>query len=162
MSPLSYKIHPAIGIARVGDSEDFYIAPEAGYMLPVNPDGRPFGPGDFRDASGRVRRQGARFAIYRYDDGDPNDAGTPVRPGADGVARIEWTVHLANKKAAWYEFLVGAGEYGYSPEHRLRNADVTDPTERRRLFIDPGPRTLTGPGQAVAFSRDWCNSTATR
>ena len=150
MSPVTYKIHPAIGVARVGDGEDFYIAPETAGGLPINPDGRAFGPEDFRDGAGLVRRQGARFEVHRYDGESP---GEPVRPGAGGVARIEWTVHLANKKPVWYGFLVGAGESGYSPEHPLRNPHVTDDAERQRLIIDPGPRTLAGPGQATEFSR---------
>src|SRR5207302_1757155 len=140
--------------ARVGDSEDYYVAPETTGGLPINPDGRPFGPGDFRDDAGRLRRQGARFQVYSYDERNPSDPGTPVAPGRDGVARVEWTVHLANKKPSWYAFHVNEGEYGYSPDHALRNADVADPYERRRrLITDPGPRTLTGPGASVDFSR---------
>ena len=144
-----YRIHPAIGVARVGDSDDYYIAPETAGGLPINPDGRPFRPADFRDGGGRVRRQGARFEVHRYDGG----GGVPVRPGRDGVARIEWTVHLANKKPIWYRFFVGAGEQGYSPEHPLRNPHVNDPDQRRGLIIDPGPRTVAGAGAAAEFSR---------
>ena len=69
------------------------------------------------------------------------------------MARIEWTVHIANKKASWYEFIVGAGETGYLPDHALRNPAVTDPRLREKLIIDPGPRTLSGPGQSAEFSR---------
>src|SRR5213080_2893180 len=105
-SAFVYKIHPAIGVARVGESEDYYLAPEAAGALPINPDGRPFSREDFRDASGAVRRQAARFGVFR-------DDGTPVTPGEDGIARIEWTVHLANKKAAWFEFVVSRGSLGY-------------------------------------------------
>jgi hypothetical protein len=150
---MSYRIHPSIGVLRVGDSEEFYLAPEAPGRLPVLVDGGPFTPADFRDADGRLRRQGERFEIFGYDDADPLVPPVPVRPGANGVDRIEWTVHLANKKASWYEFLVGAGEAGYASDHPLRNADVTDPAQRQRLIIDPGPRTLTGPGQSAEFSR---------
>jgi hypothetical protein len=153
VSSVAYKIHPAIGVARVGDSPDHYIAPEAAGSLPLNPDGRPFGPEDFRDREGRLRRQGARFEIYRYDHGNHNDPGTPVRPGRDGVERIEWTVHIANKKAAWHEFIVNAGSNGYAPDHPLRNADVTATSDRQRLIIDPGPRTIAGPRQTADFSR---------
>jgi hypothetical protein len=146
-----YRIHPAIGAARVGDSDHYYLAPEAAGALPVNPDGRPFAREDFRDADGHLRRQGARFEVFRYDgDGD----GVPVRPGTGGVARIEWTVHIANKKAAWYDFIVSAGSRGHAPDHPLRNPGVVGDTERQALIIDPGPRTLTGPDQAAEFSRD--------
>jgi hypothetical protein len=151
---VKYQVHPAIGVVRVGDSDEFYLAPERPGSLPVLPDGRPFSPADFRDDAGRVRRQGERFEIYRYPDGGAPDDATPVRPGEGGVARIEWTVHVANKKASWYEFIVGAGETGYAPDHPLRNAAVTDPRLREKLIIDPGPRTLTGPGQSAEFSRD--------
>jgi hypothetical protein len=154
MSTVVHKVHPSIGVARVGDSEDHYVAPEVAGTLPINPDGRPFGRHDFRDRDGRVRRQGARFEVFRYDASRPDDPGTPVRPGQDGVERIEWTVHLANKKAAWYRFIVSAGSAGYAPDHPLRNPDVTDPAERVGLIIDPGPRTVAGPNQAVDFSRD--------
>lgn len=153
MSAPVYRVHPAIGVARVGDSEDFYIAPERAGALPINPDGRPFGREDFRDAAGRLRRQGARFEVFRYDSARPEDLGTPVRLGENGVERIEWTVHLANKKAAWFQFIVGAGSGGYAPDHPLRNADILADAERLKLIIDPGPRTLSGPNQALEFSR---------
>ncbi|MET8141080.1 LodA/GoxA family CTQ-dependent oxidase [Sphaerisporangium sp. NPDC005288] len=148
---MSYRIHPAVGVVRVGNSPEFYLAPERPGTLPVLPGGGAFTPADFRDARGALRRQGERFEVYLYrDEADP---GRPVRPGEDGVERIEWTVHLANKKAIWYEFMVNAGESGYAPDHPLRNAAVTDPAERQKMIIDPGPRTLKGPGESVAFSR---------
>jgi hypothetical protein len=150
---MTYKIHPAIGIARVGDSEEFYLAPEQAGHLPILPDGRPFTAADFRDGHKQLRRQAPRFEVYRYDEARPDDPGVPVRPGVDGVERIEWTVHLANKKAIWYEFTVLSGEDGYTPGHPLRNADVTDRDQRLAMIIDPGPRTLTGPGQSAGFSR---------
>jgi L-Lysine epsilon oxidase N-terminal/L-lysine epsilon oxidase C-terminal domain len=146
-----FKIHPAIGVARLGDSEEYYLAPETAGGLPLLPDGRPFQASDFRDSHHGLRRQGARFTIYRYD--GPDDAGVEVKAGDHGVARIEWQVHLANKKAIWYQFEVLLGEFGYSPDHPLRNAQVTEPAKRRAMIIDPGPRRLTGPGQAVEFSR---------
>jgi hypothetical protein len=146
-----YKIHPAIGIARVGDSDEYYIAPETPGSLPILPDGKPFTSSDFRDRNRRLRRQGARFTVFRYD--KPGGPGVEVRPGKGGVKAIEWTVHLANKKPIWYQFIVNAGESGYTPGHPLRNNTVTDPDERRKLMIDPGWRRLDGPNQSVEFSR---------
>ena len=35
MSEYVYRVHPAIGIARVGNSEEFYIGPETMAGLPV-------------------------------------------------------------------------------------------------------------------------------
>jgi hypothetical protein len=146
-----YKIHPSIGVARVGDSDEYYIAPETPGGLPILPDGRPFTSADFRDRKRRLRRQGARFTVFRYD--TPEGPGVEVRPGEGGVKAIEWTVHLANKKPIWYTFLVNAGETGYTPDHALRNARVIDPDERRKLMIDPGWRRLGEPNGSVEFSR---------
>jgi hypothetical protein len=148
---MSYRIHPAVGVVRVGDSPEFYLAPEKLGSLPILPDGGAFTPADFRDKDGNLRRQGERFEVYSYR--DETDPGRPVRPGQDGVERIEWTVHLANKKAIWYEFMVNAGESGYAPDHPLRNAGVSDPADREKMIIDPGPRTLKDAGESVAFSR---------
>ena len=84
----TYKIHPAIGVARVGNSPDeFFIGPERIGEEP-NP------PGGFKDAQCRVKRQAARFRIFAH-----HDDGT-VQEIDDATAEITWTVHLVNKKAA--------------------------------------------------------------
>ncbi len=69
------------------------------------------------------------------------------------MSGIEWTVHLANKKSSWYDFITSRGEFGYASDHPLRNASIKDPAKRLALIIDPGPRTLSGPNQNDAFSR---------
>ena len=83
-----YKIHPAIGIARVGNSPDeFFIGPER--------IGQPPDPaGGFKDAQCRVKRQAARFRIFAHHDDGTTDEITHAE------AEITWTVHLANTKAA--------------------------------------------------------------
>ena len=86
-------IHPAIGIARVGNSPDeYYFGPEIPGGLPIAPDG-------YKDASGAMKRQAARFRIFGLD-----AQGQVVRELTARDATIEWTVHLANKKASWYQF----------------------------------------------------------
>ena len=83
-----YRIHPAIGIARVGNSPEFFIGPE---RLRERPDP----PGGFKDAQCRVKRQAARFRIFaHHDDGS-------VEEVDDTTADITWTVHLVNSKAAY-------------------------------------------------------------
>ena len=58
---MSVAVHPAIGIARVGNSADsFFFGPELPGAIPVAPDG-------FKDATGAIARQAARFRIYGYD-----------------------------------------------------------------------------------------------
>ncbi len=83
-----YKIHPAIGIARLGNSPDeFFIGPERIGQ-------RPEPPGGFKDNQCRVKRQAARFRIFAHHDDGTTDEIT------DADAEITWTVHLANSKAA--------------------------------------------------------------
>jgi hypothetical protein len=139
-----YEIFPAIGIARVGNAPDaFYIGPETSGGLPILPDEpvKPFEASDFRDSEGRLRRQAARFRIWRR---RPGTTPEEVTLETKGVRAIRWTVHLANKKASWYRFQTSRGQGGYGPNHALRNADLQSTEERRRLVIDPGPRGITG------------------
>ena len=167
----TYKIEPSIGLARVGDSlTQFYLAPETIGGRPIDCDQfgntgpTPVPVERYKDALMRVKRQGARFRIMRYDDASPGNP-IEVKLGDADVVSIEWTVHIANKKAAWYSFseLLGNLYYGgsYTPDNsyalknvELRNPSVTDPAQRKALIIDPGPRTLNGQRQKVEFSRD--------
>jgi len=149
-----YEIYPAIGIARVGNApEAFCIGPEAAGGLPLHAEGSsaPFGAGDFRDEEGRVKRQAARFRIFRS---APGQAPQEVTLDSAAIREIRWTVHLANKKASWYCFQTSRGQHGYACSHPLRNADRVTPPERRKLNIDPGPRRITGRDRGpVEFSR---------
>ncbi|MET9439087.1 LodA/GoxA family CTQ-dependent oxidase [Streptomyces sp. NPDC006551] len=133
------KIHPAIGVARVGNSA------EAPFIGPESPDQQPGGPGSYKDSAGAIRRQAARFRVYGY-----NAAGEVVRelkPGAGGVSEIQWTVHLANKKAAWYQFHfaldIPEGKTLPAGQYARRNATVTG-ADRAKLVNDPGSRTVRG------------------
>ncbi|MGX4695562.1 LodA/GoxA family CTQ-dependent oxidase [Streptomyces sp. JNUCC 63] len=131
------KIHPAIGVARVGNS---LAAP---FIGPESPDQKPLPPGSYKDASGAIIKQAARFRVYGY-----NRAGEVVRElklGQDGVSEICWSVHLANKKAAWYRFHIPLDIKEAAAltddQRRRRNADVTG-EERKKLVIDPGSRAI--------------------
>ena len=115
-----YKIHPAIGIARVGNSPDeFFIGPERLREVPSP-------GGGFKDAQCRVKRQAARFRIFAHHDDNS------VEEITEADARITWSVHLVNKKAA------NPGRNNSEPA-----ADLT---------IDPGSRTLNGPNQRQLFN----------
>jgi hypothetical protein len=169
-----FSIHPAIGIARVGNSPtSFCIASEQRGAFPIECDdaGMPIVKDgveqpvqSFVDVEGRIRRQAARFAVFAYDDKDPDGYEISIgdtfdmvnqRSGQLQTVRIDdihWTVYLANKKAIWYEFRETDGEHGYSAGHTLRNASITDTEERQRLIIDPGPRSVSfkSPGSRTA------------
>ena len=91
MAITEVRIHPAIGIARVGDSDtDFFIGPEKPYDKPEP-------PGGYKDAQCRIKRQAARFRVFGYDSRVPTEL-------TAANATIEWTVHLTNRKAAADKF----------------------------------------------------------
>ncbi len=130
------KIHPALGIARVGNSRDeFFLGPEV-------PEAPALPAGSYKDKTGALKRQAAQFRLYGY-----NAAGEVVQELTPEYATIAWTVHLANKKAAWYEFqmamdILEASLPGAASSHR-RNPEYAG-AARKNLIIDPGPRTIRG------------------
>ncbi|MFC7772885.1 LodA/GoxA family CTQ-dependent oxidase [Flavobacterium sp. GCM10027622] len=125
-------IYPPIGVCRVGNSkEGYFIGPEVTDPLPEL-------PGFYRDETGAIKRQAARFRIYGL-----NAKGEPVRELTAEEAKIKWNVHLANHKAAWYQFQLALDipEAKMAPPTLLRNSTVTD---RKRLIVDPGEHTISG------------------
>jgi hypothetical protein len=63
--PLKYRIHPAIGVARVGDSEDdFFVGPEAPGVPPTlnKPDGSSTQPGKYKDQQHKINDRARVFA----------------------------------------------------------------------------------------------------
>ncbi len=134
-------IHPAIGVARVGNSREFdgfFVGPEV-LAAPALPSG------DYKDQHGAIKRQAAQFRIYGY-----NAANEVVAEVTADNADIQWTVHLANKKAAWYEFQLALdipeASTSAPPDSARRNKSVVG-SNRSKLVIDPGPRTIQGRDQ---------------
>lgn len=125
-------IYPAIGIARVGNSEsEYFLAPEVA-------DPPPEAPGFYRNPTGALKRQAVRFRVYGL-----NAAGVPIAELTVENAEIRWTVHLANKKSAWYQFQIALDipEADSAPPSWLRNMTISD---RASLIIDPGARHIVG------------------
>lgn len=132
MSETIFRVHPAINFARVGNSNEYYIAPEtaAGELidkekglfggLPIKPgsEDHPIDENDFRDQDAKVKRQAARFRIFAYDQPQTRypseDPGREIKIGdtVNGkvVKDIVWTVHLANKKNNWHKITDAEGE----------------------------------------------------
>lgn len=127
------RVHPGIGLARVGNSPDYFIGPEAPGVVPDPGDGL------YKDGNGRIKRQAARFRVYGY-----NAAGDVVKEITSDDATIEWEVRVANKKAAFFAF---QGKYGFDPK-QLRNSTVAA-ADRGKLIIDPGPKKISGPDAAA-------------
>jgi len=131
-------IHPAIGIARVGDSEDeFFLAPEVDSPPPLE---------SLKDATGALKRQAALFRVYGY-----NAAGAVVAELTGANADIAWTAHVANTKAAWFQFQIALdipeAENPKLEKTERRNQQISG-VDRDGLEIDPGPRSITGKSQS--------------
>jgi hypothetical protein len=122
----TYEVHPAIGIARVGPSQEFFVAPE--------PDADP--PQSYRDGGGDLLRQAARFRVFRCER-DERAALVGVTHVTPETGPIRWTVHLVNKKGAAARF---PPPPNLPPDQwPVRNPRVAN---RADLVIDPGPRSL--------------------
>ncbi len=133
------RIHPGIGVARIGNSEGgFFIGPEV-----TTPELTKAGAS--RDATGALKRQAARFRIYGYD-----AQGKVLGEITADLAEIEWRVHLANKKAQWYRFLAALDiPEAAEMQSPRRNAQAMGEA-RKKLAIDPGARKIKGKGQQGA------------
>jgi len=122
------RIHPAIGIARLGnskaepDKDGCFIGPEV-------PGVYQFPEGGYRDAEGRLKRQGARFRVFGYDEMD-----RPVGEILENDAVIEWRVHLRNTKAVGRKF-----NGLLHPDLEQRNsAWLKAGNDEKGLILDPG------------------------
>lgn len=154
-----YKVHPAIGIARVGnadlDSADagtFYLSPEVPSQVPNQ--AKPYKSG------GKIKKQGQRFRIYEYDD-TTHAAIREITLDCEDVAYIKWTVRLANSKCALNSNLPPAGR---------RNQDPVYLNKRKYLTIDSKRPNKNDPDATVenvvgrtkmssksGFFKDWAN-----
>jgi len=150
----AFRIHPAIGIARVGNSEEYVIAPESMAGTPLQDSSLLTGglpiragtesdvvrSGDLRDNMGGLKRHAARFHIFAYPQVDheswPRGDGVEIGIGStldDGrtVADIIWTVHVANKKANTF-VLTESGTQGIASYENgnlppIRNTEIMNP-----------------------------------
>src|SRR5438876_9502371 len=96
MSKLS--IYPAIGAARVGNSDQFFVASEnPGIPSNWDPTTRRFK--QFKDADKKILRQAAPFRIFLSD-----GSGTPKEIKLSDGFKIQWMIHVANRKASFFSF----------------------------------------------------------
>ena len=175
----TFRIHPAIGVSRVGNSEEFYLAPEdaagtgvgkktvpsGGLPIRAGTEKTPITSADLRDSSGAFRRQAARFRIYCYPESSneayPNGGGTEIKVGSKvgkkTVKDIVWTVHVANKKANTFVLVEdptqaqGISGYENGDLPPIRNTEIENPSA-------PQPKnkiaTLNSPERVTRLSID--------
>jgi hypothetical protein len=135
---VSVRIHPGIGVARVGNStmggrDGSYIDPEV-----MRPKQTPFGA--TRDPSGALKRQVARFRVYGYD--AYGNVVAEIQQSSN--TEVSWAVHVANRKAQWFEFdaamdLPATAQITVP----LRNPKVSG-AGRAALCVDPGVTQISG------------------
>ncbi|HEV7356593.1 MAG TPA: LodA/GoxA family CTQ-dependent oxidase, partial [Steroidobacteraceae bacterium] len=82
---MALKVHPGIGIARIGDSAEFFVGPET-VDLPDIP------VGGYRDDNLRIRRQAGRFRLFDHPGGN---AFTAIVDSPN--TSISWTVTLRQR-----------------------------------------------------------------
>ena len=126
-------IYPPIGVMRVGNSaHEYFIGPEVSEPVPISDEDA------YRDKTGALKRQAARFRIYGF-----NARGVAVKELTLDNAEITWHAHLANQKASWYSFQIALDipEAADAPPSLLRNDNVAD---RSKLLIDGGKRKIHG------------------
>jgi hypothetical protein len=161
----TYAIHPAVGISRIGnavvdptDSSTWYLGAESPYEVPNK--GQPYKIGT------QIKKQAVRFRIYEFDGGQ---ATREITLNQSDVVGIEWTVHVANRKAALNTDLRPGSisrpavipppvygpppSIGWKPDQgqyvasywpaQTRNASVPE-QQRNSLSIDAGAQTVGG------------------
>ena len=137
-----YKIYPAIGVARVGNHPSaFFVGPEKVGSPGVEiADGGTEKPIENYKVAGQIKRQAARFRVFRFLQDDAGNLQLVGEVTADD-AKIEWKVDLCNRKAAL--------DFQPDPRHPAmpRNTDITD---RNSLIIrNPAAVVISGKNQAA-------------
>lgn len=127
----SVKIYPPIGIARLGNSSEYFLASEVPGVVP-----KP--KGGYKDSEGRVKKQVVRFRLYAF---DKNGAVLGELTAKD--TDINWHVDVANIKAAWYQFNNALDLPGAGIPSAYRNESVTE-DDRKQLAITPSPVEISG------------------
>ncbi|MGH8762967.1 MAG: LodA/GoxA family CTQ-dependent oxidase [Nitrosospira sp.] len=111
-----YRIYPAVGIARIGNSETGnFLGPESPGIVPEGP---------YRDSSspGKIKPQAVRFRIDKFIRDEFGKERLDSEIVLNAKTRITWSVHLANSKAAGGNFPL--------PEARPLLPETPDTTER--------------------------------
>ena len=136
----TYVIHPAIGVARMGnasldidDASTYFLGAESPYQIPNE--------GQSYKKNGKIRKQAQRFRIFEYQDGVPS---REITIAQEDIEKISWHVQVGNRKAALLIDDEAAGTIS-APSHRppdfhpSTSRNVKVPADQRKgLCIDSG------------------------
>ena len=107
--------------------------------------------GGYKDSQGRIKKQVVRFRIYGLNDNDE-----VIKELTADDAEITWRVHVANRKAAWYEFnnAMDLGELALPA--RLRNFSIQGENRQKLIFRYFSLGALgAGDSEKLFGSREW-------
>jgi hypothetical protein len=131
MTRRALEIHPSIGVARVGDSRTaWFRGPGCDIPMPLR----------YRGPDGRLMRQAAEFRVFEC----TRDASGRLLAATEvtlGDSKIEWTVHLVNRKGVARRF----------DSATFRNDASGDDDEDCDLIIDAGEQRISTPDESVAL-----------
>ncbi len=111
----AYKIHPGIGIARVGRStKGYFLQGERAGAPPfeISPTGEEAPFTGYKDDTFLIRREAVRFRVYRYETDDTTGRMTLIGEVLPSDAKVIWRVTLANSKSAGPAMVTGDGPGG--------------------------------------------------
>ncbi len=130
----SLGVFPPIGISRVGNSQEWFYAPE----LPGMP---PRVKGGLKDGEEQIKKQVQRFRVYAFD-----EKGRVIREITAREAKITWKVRVANTKAAWYGFNnpLDNGPVAPGLPGQKRNQDIAPDQREEMLVIDSNEVAISG------------------
>lgn len=143
-----YRIFPSIGIARLGEDDNFFLSAERAGAGPgeLQPDGTVIPVAQYKDATRtKIRKQGARFHIFESSHG-VNWSPANLPP----TATVTWKVTLENKKSA----VSRPGDPPTSPT-RPQVAVGNEP-----LVIKGGTRQISGPNAVSTLFKGTYATTA--
>ncbi|PVZ71508.1 CTQ-dependent glycine oxidase GoxA [Pelagibaculum spongiae] len=138
---VSYEIYPPIGVSRLGNSHEWFYAPEV--------PGIPQAQGRFKEDENSIKKQVQRYRIYGF-----NVHGEAVSEfNLSNCKDIDWQVRVANTKAAWYGFSnpLDLGELDPGIETKKRNSFIENNNERKeKLIIDSGEVSISARKAEIA------------
>ena len=133
---IQFEIHPSIGVARLGTSDEFFLGPAPG----VTP------PASYRDAAKRLKKQAAHFQVFRCDRDAAGKLLSPPELITNAIGQIRWMVEVANRKAVAFKLT--------NPAARRNNASGNDAADAA-LIVKTTPLIVDDTTPDVKFAGDF-------
>ncbi len=77
----------------------------------------------------------------------------PAPAPATAAPAVSFSLVGDRSRKVRYQFAETQGEHGYDAAHPLRNPDITEPSARQKLIIDPGPQSVSCSPAAIRIAQ---------